>query len=100
MILRPEQIVLIKIRLIKIRDVHNLIARASIRSIAKPVSTCDQNPRVSSKRQNFKINFISTRSDMRGEICACRRNFIALRQGAFDLRARGELNLRGEILKF
>lgn len=59
MILRPEQIVLIKIRGV---CKFNCAGLDPIR----------------------KVKF-------------ARRNFIALRQGAFDLRVRGELNLRGEF---
>ena len=93
MILRLEQIVLIKIRLIKIRSVRKFNCagldplESKTRIYVRPKSAGKL------QKTNFKINFISARSDMRGEIfCFAPR--------AFDLRARGEQNLRDEILKF
>ena len=95
MILRPKQIVLIKIRGVR------KFNRAGLDPLESKNHICVR-PKSAGKLQktNFKINFMSARPDTRGEICARRRDFIALRQRAFDLRARGELNLRGEILKF
>lgn len=78
MILRPEQIVLIKIRLIKIRGVCKFNCasldplESKTRIYVRPKST--DKP----KRQNFKINFISARSNTQGEICTAK--FFALRQ--------------------
>lgn len=100
MISRPEQIVLIKIRLIKIRSVRKFNHAGfdpfeiKTRIYVRPKSAGKL------QKTNFKINFISVRSDTLGEICALEARFTALRRRAFDLRARGELNLRGEILKF